>query len=174
MCRRAGRPSRISPAGALKRVLDRHPACRRLALPTGSSRTPIVHESEISPTRFSEEAKKPAKRRGRPKGAKNVKTILRALAHEKHTIREADETLTLTTVDLLFRMLAIKAMQGDIQANKFMDRFLERQSPPSNNAGYLVVPEDMSLEEFAVRADKLNRLAQPPVSLIELDELSKT
>jgi hypothetical protein len=119
-------------------------------------------------------AKKPAKRRGRPKGAKNVKTILRALAHEKHTIREADETLTLTTVDLLFRMLAIKAMQGDIQANKFMDRFLERQSPPSDNAGYLVVPEDMSLEEFAVRADKLNSLAKPPVSLIELEELSKT
>lgn len=103
-----------------------------------------------------------------------MKTILRSLAHEKHTIREADETLTLTTVDLLFRMLAIKAMQGDIQANKFMDRFLERQSPPSDNAGYLVVPDDMSLEEFAVRADKLNSLAKPPVSLIELEELSKT
>jgi hypothetical protein len=30
------------------------------------------------------------------------------------------------------------------------------------------------LEEFAVRADKLNSLAKPPVSLIELEELSKT
>ena len=119
-------------------------------------------------------APKPANRRGRPKGSKNVKTILRALAHEKHTIREGDQTLTLTTVDLLFRMLAIKAMQGDIQANKFMDRFLDRQSPPSDNAGYLVVPEVMSLEEFAVRAHKLNSLAQPPVSLIELEELSET
>ena len=105
---------------------------------------------------------------------KNVKTILRALAHEKHTIREGDQTRTLTTVDLLFRMLAIKAMQGDIQANKFMDRFLDRQSPPSDNAGYLVVPEEMSLEEFAVRAHKLNSLAKPPVSLIELEELSET
>ena len=71
-------------------------------------------------------------------------------------------------------MLAIKAMQGDIQANKCTDRFLERQSPPSDDVGYLVVSEDMSLEEFAVREDKLNSLAKPPVSLIELDELSKT
>ena len=119
-------------------------------------------------------AQKPAKRRGRPKGSKNVTTILRTVAHEKHTIREGDQTLTLTTVDLLFRMLAIKAMQGDIQANKCMDRFLERQSPPSDDVGYLVVSEVMSLEEFAVREDKLNSLAKPPVSLIELEELSKT
>ena len=50
-----------------------------------------------------------------------------------------------------------------------MDRFLDRQSLPSDDGGYLVVPEVMSEMKFAVRADKINSLAQPPVSLIELE-----
>jgi len=81
------------------------------------------------PTEHQFGANKPGNRRGRPKGSKNIRTIVRNIAQEKHSIKEGEETIELTTVELLFRMLAIKAMNGDIRADKFVDRFLDRQSP---------------------------------------------
>ena len=83
------------------------------------------------PTEHQFGTNKPGNRRGRPKGSKNVTTIVSNIAQEKHRIREGDETIELTTVALLFRVLAIKAMNGDTRADRFIDRFLDRQSPPA-------------------------------------------
>jgi len=108
-------------------------------------------------------ANKPGNRRGRPKGSKNVKTIVSNIAQEKHSIKEGEATIELTTVELLFRMLAVKAMNGDIRADKFIDRFLDRQSPPSGGGGYLLAPEMPSEEEWVDRAEKLNSLLESPL-----------
>ncbi len=108
-------------------------------------------------------ANKPGNRRGRAKGSKNVKTIVRNIAQEKHAIKEGEATIELTTVELLFRMLTIKAMNGDIRADKFIDRFLDRQSPPSGGGGYLLAPELQSVEEWVEQAEKLNSLLESPL-----------
>ena len=60
-------------------------------------------------------------------------------------------------------MLAIKAMNGDIRADKFIDRFLDRQSPPSGGGGYLLAPELQSEDEWVEQALKLNTLKESPL-----------
>ena len=127
---------------------------------SNDKKPPVGRGSPPSEHQFS--ANKSGNRRGRPKGSQNVKTIVRKIAQEKHSIRDGDETIELTTVELLFRMLAIKAMNGDIRADKHIDRFLDRQSPPSGGGGYLVVPDTMSDEEWAEREQKLNTLRKSP------------
>ena len=60
-------------------------------------------------------------------------------------------------------MLAIKAMNGDIRADKFIDRFLDRQSPPTEGGGYLLAPEMPSEDEWVEQAEKLNSLKESPL-----------
>ena len=60
-------------------------------------------------------------------------------------------------------MAAIKAMNGDIRADKFIDRFLDRQSPPSGRGGYLLAPELQSEDEWVDRAKKFNSLLESPL-----------
>lgn len=139
---------------------------------TTPKKSPVGRGAPPSKHKFG--ADKPGNRRGRPKGSKNVKTILRDIAQEKHTIWEGDRYVTLTTVDLLLHVVKIKAMNGDIQADKLIDRYLDRQTPPSDIGGCLVVPEPMSVVEFAKRLDKENSLATPPVPMFDLDDPSKT
>ena len=102
------------------------------------------------------------KRRGRPKGTKNVKTIVRSIAQERHKVKEGDQTRRLTTVELLFRLVMAEAMKGDLRAEKWLDRFLARQNPPSENLGYILVPEPCSKEELLKRMHIRNALRKQP------------
>ena len=83
-------------------------------------------------------------RRGRPKGAKGMKTIVQEIANEKHTVTENGKKLRLKTAELIVKVLHRKALAGDLQAKRVLDDLRERFSPlEANNQGYgcLVVPD---------------------------------
>jgi hypothetical protein len=127
------------------------------------SSDPIPPGNSPPSTKTGSGRRKPGKRRGRPKGSRNVKTIVQAIAREKHTVREGDETIQLTTVELVFRLLLAEAMKGNIQAEKRLDRFLGRQRSSSENLAYFIVPEPLSPDEFERRMKIYNSLRKNPM-----------
>jgi Family of unknown function (DUF5681) len=127
------------------------------------SSDPIPPGNSPPSTKTGSGRRKPGKRRGRPKGSRNVKTIVQAIAREKHTVREGDETIQLTTVELVFRLLLAQAMKGNIQAEKRLDRLQERQRSSSENLAYFIVPEPLSPDEFERRTKIRNSLRTNPM-----------
>ncbi len=98
-----------------------------------------------------------------------MKTVVQAIARERHTVREGDETIQLATVELVFRLLLAEAMKGNIQAEKWLDCFLERQRPPTDDRALLIVPEALSLEEIERQMKIRNSLSKPPPGCSEND-----
>jgi hypothetical protein len=127
------------------------------------SSDPIPPGNSPPSTKTGSGRRKRGKRRGRPKGSRNVKTIVQAIAREKHTVREGDETIQLTTVELVFRLLLAQAMKGNIQAEKRLDRFLGRQRPPTEGRALLIVPEALSPDEFERRMKIYNSFRKNPM-----------
>jgi hypothetical protein len=127
------------------------------------SSDPIPPGNSPPSTKTGSGRRKRGKRRGRPKGSRNVKTIVQAIAREKHTVREGDETIQLTTVELVFRLLLAQAMKGNIQAEKRLDRFLGRQRSSSENLAYFIVPEPLSPDEFERRMKIYNSFRKNPM-----------
>ena len=122
-------------------------------VPVGQGSSPVEHR--FGPLRIGN-------RHGRPKGTPNVKTIVRRIAREKHKVMEGGRPRRLTTVELLLRLQRNKAMTGNIQAERYLDRWRDRLSPSSDETGYLLAPEDVPLEEFIRRQERLNTLRRPP------------
>lgn len=85
---------------------------------------------------------------GRRKGARNMATIVQAIASERHTLKENGQRQTFTTAELLLKALSAKAMEGDVSAHVHLERLYARFTPQIDNAGYLVVPETMTQEEW--------------------------
>ena len=95
---------------------------------------------------------------GRRKGSRNMATIVQAIASERHTLKENGQRQTFTTAELLIRALNAKAMEGDVSAHTHLERLRARFTPQTDNAGYLVVPEPMSAEQWARYAQARNQL----------------
>lgn len=96
---------------------------------------------------------------GRRKGSRNMATIVQAIASERHTLKENGQKRTFTTVELLIKALNAKAMEGDVSAHTHLERLRARFTPQTDNAGYLVVPETMSDEEWARFVEASNQVA---------------
>ena len=99
--------------------------------------------------------------KGRPKGSKNTKTIVRALAAERHVVTEKGQSVAYTTAELLFITLARKAMTGDVRASRLLDKYraMFELEPAEMPGGVLLVPERMSIEEWELmmKANKARR-----------------
>ena len=81
-------------------------------------------------------------RRGRPKGAHNVKTIVRKVAAELHGVTIQDDVVRQTTVQLILRALSAKAMSGDIAASRELDRLRQRYRSPEASGVVLFFPDN--------------------------------
>jgi Family of unknown function (DUF5681) len=127
------------------------------------SSDPIPPGNSPPSTKTGSGRRKPGKRRGRPKGSRNAKTIVQAIAREKHTVREGDETIQLTTVELVLRLFLAEAMKGNIQAEKRLDRLQERQRPPAGSRALLIVTEALSIDEIERRTKIRNSLRKNPM-----------
>lgn len=111
----------------------------------GHKRPPVEH-------RFG--PGKPGNRRGRPKGSRNIKTIVQEFAQEKHKLKVDGRARRLATVDLLLLKLCAKAMDGDVQAAKHVERLRDFYTPVLTRCGYLIVPGQVSVEEWVRRHGK--------------------
>ena len=86
--------------------------------------------------------------RGRPQGSRNTKTIVQEFARERHKVKEGGRTRTVTTTELLLRLLVVMSMKGDVRASKIIEGLRDRFDPSMEEFGYLVVPEEMTPEEW--------------------------
>ena len=116
----------------------------------------------------------PGNRRGRPKGSRNIKTIVQEFAQLKHWATINGRRRRLTTVELLLQTLKAKALQGDVPANKEVERLHDRFTPVvTKDGGYLVVPQDQSPEEWIRQAEisqSVRQDAEIPQALSTLHE----
>lgn len=126
-------------------------------------------ESQESVEVAEADARVKKKRGGRPKGARNAKTIVNEIAKEQHTLRIDGKTCKVNTVELLLHVLTAKAMTGNLPAQKLLEKLRDRYAPKvTSSDGYLVVPEGLSNEEFLRRAEIVNKYKEPPKGLDDL------
>ena len=106
-----------------------------------------VEKSPPESTRF-----KPGKSgnpRGRPRGSKGMKAIVQSIAREQITIKEDGVTRSISTAELLLRVIQRKALSGDLRAKQLIDGVREKYGQAEaggGSYGCLVVPEPVSLE----------------------------
>ena len=107
-----------------------------------------------------------SKTRGRPKGARKLRTLMHDLANEPVVINDADGDRQVPMYMALLRKLQYLAMAGDIEADKALDRFRPRVDPePTSKPGLLVVPQTLSQEEWIRRAKIENGLRSEPTMM---------
>ncbi len=101
-------------------------------------------------------------RRGRPRGSKNRKTIVREIMNEMHTVTEDGRRQRRSTRDLILLALRNRAVEGNVRAFRALKKFLTKYEPQESNSklGCLVVPAAITQEEEIARAEKLNAEAR--------------
>jgi hypothetical protein len=88
--------------------------------------------------------------RGRPRGSKNRKTIVRDVMFEKHWIAIERKRIRLTCIEIILTQLRNKAAKADYPAlrlyEKFMNKYVldERHAPPA----VFFSPETLTYEEW--------------------------
>ena len=108
--------------------------------PIGNRNTPMVR-------RF----KRSGKRKGRPNGAKNRKTIVNTVANEMHSIVEDGKPVRRSTLELVLLRLRNMALEGKSpQAFEEIHKLLEICAPaPTGPAlAYAIMPAPLSMDEF--------------------------
>ncbi len=95
-------------------------------------------------------------RRGRPRGLKNRKTIVREIAYEMHAVTEDGQRRHLSTLELMLLALRNRAAEGNVRAFRAYKKYLEKYEPQDThpNAGYLVVAATMTNDEYIRAIEK--------------------
>ncbi len=102
--------------------------------------------------------------KGRPKGAKNRKTIVRAVANETHNLIENGTRRRLSTRNLVILRLRNLALEGNVRAFEEFHR-LEKAygaQDADDSTGYLVVPAPISAEEWIAEQEEQNKTRKRP------------
>ena len=101
-------------------------------------------------------------RRGRPRGSKNRKTIVREVANEMHSITEHGRWRRRSTLELMLLAFRNHAATGKVQAFRAYQKYLAKFEPQDtgSNQGFLVVPAPETPEEAIAKAEKLNQEAR--------------
>ena len=89
--------------------------------------------------------------KGRPKGAKNRKTIVRTVANEMHAVRENGKRRRRSTLELVLLRLRDMALEGNnVRAFEEFHRLTKAYQPQAtvDGCGYLVVPAPLTTEEY--------------------------
>ncbi len=88
-------------------------------------------------------------RRGRPRGSKNRKTILREIANEAHAVTEDGQRRQRSTLELILLTLRNLMAEGKVPAFRAYKKYLAKYEPQDSRRkyGYLVVPAPVSLED---------------------------
>lgn len=94
--------------------------------------------------------------RGRPRGAKAMKTIVQKVAHARHRVTENGQLRSLSAVELIITVLQRKALKGDLQAKKLVDALRDEFSPQEandNSCGFLLVPDGAKLDTTLLKIE---------------------
>jgi hypothetical protein len=114
----------------------------------------------------------PGRRGGRPKGARNVRTIIRMFVRQKHLITIGGRRRRVSTTELLLRMTAQLSIES-VAADKLLEQIRKRFTPDGADqaeVGVLVVSEDLDMAEWDRRQTILNKFRKPPSTLADAHE----
>ena len=103
--------------------------------------------------------------KGRPKGAKSRKTIVRGVANEMHILLEYGERRTRSTLEIVLLRLRNAALYGkDIRAIDELHRLIKKYEPQelNDNACVAVFPAEMSPDEWIAEQEERNKTRKPP------------
>ena len=101
--------------------------------------------------------------KGRPKGAKNCKTIVKMVAKERHTVHEKGKRRRRTTLAFVLLRLRNMALENkNPRAFEEFHRLIKAYQPQEagDGLGYLVVPPTMTIEEAIAEGEKANEEAR--------------
>ena len=135
----------------------------------GSEQPPAHEEVGYRKPPMRRRFKKSGNSKGRPKGSKNRKTIVKVVANETHTVLENGKRRRLSTLDLVLLRLRNMALEDkNIRAFEELHRLIKAYQPQETNdrIGYLVVPAEMSPEEWVAGQEELNKHRKPPPGYI--------
>ncbi len=141
----------------------------------GSEQPPAHEEVGYGKPPTRRRFKKSGNLKGRPKGSKNCKTIVKAVANETYTVLENGKRRRLSTLDLvLLRLRNMALEEGNDRAFEELHRLIKAYQPQETNdrVGYLVVSAEMTPEEWLARQEELNKHRKPPPGYIPKGERS--
>ena len=103
-------------------------------------------------------------RRGRPRGSKNRKTIVRGIANEMHTVTEGDQQRPRSTLELMLLAFRNCAAEGNVRAFRAYTKYLTKYEPQETGSklGYLVAPANISPEEWMADQTEKNKHRKRP------------
>ncbi len=139
----------------------------------GSEQPPAHEEVGYGKPPTRRRFKKSGNLKGRPKGSKNRKTIVKAVANETHTVLENGKHRRLSTLDLvLLRLRNMALEEGNDRAFEELHRLIKAYQPQETNdrVGYLVVSAEMSQEEWVADQMEKNKHRKPPPGYIPKGE----
>ncbi len=131
----------------------------------GSEQPPAHEEVGYGKPPTRRRFKKSGNLKGRPKGSKNRKTIVKAVANEMHSLIENGKHRRLSTLDLVLLRLRNMALEDkNVRAFEELHRLIKAYQPQETNddVGYLVVPAEMTPEEWVAEQEELNKHRKPP------------
>ena len=101
-------------------------------------------------------------RRGRPRGSKNRKTIVRKIANEMHAVTEDGRRRRRSTLEVMLLALRNRAAEGNVRAFRAYKKYLAKFEPQETHSrfGVLVAPAGMTPEEAIAEGEKANAEAR--------------
>ena len=101
-------------------------------------------------------------RRGRPRGSKNCKTIVREIANEMHTVTEDGRLRRRSILEFMLLALRNRAAEGDVRAFRAFRKYLAKYDPRETDSklGYIVLSADVTPEEAIAEGEKANEEAR--------------
>lgn len=128
--------------------------------PAEAAPEPVGYRSPPRETRFRPGQSGNAK--GRPRGARNHKQIVAMVARERHWVREGDQRRRRSTLELVVLALRTLALEGSVRAHRVYHDYLCRLGgqAPVQGGGFLLVPPEMSTEEWRAQYSKASAKQQ--------------
>lgn len=105
--------------------------------------------------------RKSDKSRGRPKGSKNRKTIVKQVASEEFTIAENGKKRRRTVLEIILLQLRKQAIEEkNTRAFKLWTKFETVCCPGTSGqpVGYMLAPADLTPEEFIEEMERLDAI----------------
>ncbi len=101
-------------------------------------------------------------RRGRPRGSKNCKTIVKEIMNEMHAVTEDGQRRRRSKLELILLALRNLAAAGNVRAFRAWMKYQAKYGPQDTHSdrGYLVVPATLTPEEAIAEGEKANAEAR--------------
>jgi Family of unknown function (DUF5681) len=116
-------------------------------------------------------------KKGRPKGSIDTKRLTRKVANKKHAVRIDGRIVRKTLLQLVIESMIREAATGKPSMVALVDQIRAKISPTQDKqeGGFLLVPAEVSIEEFLAEEEARNANAREPGTYVnhKVEEMCK-